>query len=257
MEFGSNAKTDEIDILFRAGYHIAEFSGKEIAIMSEENFAHLHSKLEEYGIHCVGFNAYCPKEIVIAGPGYNREATKTYAKLLAERGKRLGIRQIGVGSPFSRQLPAGYDRDLAFEQVREFLVDSAEIFNPYGIKVGLEALGSCYCNCVNTCQEALTIVQSLKNPGIGLILDFYNMEQEGEADRELDTLIPHILHVHISDDDNDPFRRAAIKTEKYAIHQKRIRRLREAGYTGIVNAEMDLPLNEADLLRMKTFFQSI
>lgn len=256
MKFGCCAKVEEIDALVRTGYTFTEFPGKEIAAMTENDFVRLAKKMKQYGLSCVGFNAYCPKEIVIAGAGYDREATKAYARLLAERGSHLGIRQIGVGSPFSRYLPLGYDRKLAFTQVREFIMDSAEILNPKGIKVGLEALAGCYCNCVNTCEEALRIIQSADNPGVGLILDFYNMERQGEADRELDSLIPYILHTHISDDDHDPFRRAALKPERYAIHLKRLLRLQEAGYTGTVNVEMDLPLNDAELLEMQAFFKT-
>lgn len=243
MEFGCCASIGEISAVSNAGYSFVELRGKEIFALSDGEFAHLQRQLDKLALPCRGFNAYCPPEIVIAGPGYDRQAARSYARVLAQRGAALQIRQVGIGSPFSRRLPKDYDSALAFAQVRDFLADTAECFAPANIRVGMEPLARSFCNCVNLCNEAIRLTDALPGCHIGLILDFYNMEQNGEDDRELDSLAPLILHVHVSDDEQDVYRRSMLHPSRYAVHQERLERLRRAGYDGTLSVETDLPLH--------------
>lgn len=252
------ASVADIALAKEAGFTAVELHGKEVAALSEEAFEKLLKDLEEMGLECAGYNAYCPKEVVIAGPGYDRENTKRYAKAIAERGSKLGIKQVGVGSPFSRNLPEGYDRDLAFKQACEFFSDTAEILEPAGILVGVEALGPNFCNFINTCDEAMDIIKAVPEHKLGLILDFYNMERSGEADRPLEDLVPYILHTHISDDLNgDGWKRNHLLPEKFDIHREHAAKLMAAGYKGAISLETDLPLADMNVKQsfevMKSF----
>ena len=217
MKFGHCAQPGEFAAVKRSGYAFTELRGKAVAAMSDEAFDQVCRELE---LPCLGFNAYCPAEVVIAGPGYDRANTRAYAARLAARAGRLGIRQVGIGSPASRTLPEGYDRKKAKAQLREFLMDTAECFDPVGVKVALEP------------------------HKVGLILDFLNMELSGEDERELLTLVPSVLHTHISDYDGTPYRRDELKPAYYERHRERLRRLKAAGYDGSVSIETDLPYDE-------------
>ena len=243
MQFVCCAFANELELVKEAGFQAVELRGKEIAAMSDEDFKVLRSELDRLELHCVGFNAYCPAEIVIAGPGYSRENTRNYAKHLAERAAALSISQVGIGSPMSRTLPEGYDRNLAFSQVCEFCADTAEQFAPVSVNTGFEPLCESYCNFINTCDEGLQVIQAVNDPHVGLILDYYNLERQGESDRSLDDLLGHILHVHISDDvAGDPSQRFTLNPEKYEIHRQRLQYLQRIGYNGTVSVETDLPL---------------
>lgn len=257
MLFGYCAPVAELEAVSRAGFDFVELRGKEVAALSEADFAALCALLARLGLPCRGFNAYCGSEITIAGPRYDRQANRAYAALLARRGRALGIAQAGVGSPFSRRLPEGFDRALASRQVAEFLADADEFFAPEGIRVGMEALAPEFCNCVNLCDEAADLARAVPGGRVGLILDFYNMERNGEAERELDSLLPLILHVHISDDAGDPFRRSLPRPEKYPLHRQRLLRLRRAGYDGSVSIETDLPLDETAGAEALAFLRSL
>jgi len=257
MRFGCCSPISSLDIVAAAGYDFVELRGKEVAALSEADFDRLCRRLEELSLPCPGFNAYCGTDITIAGPGYDRQVTRDYAQLLAQRGRALGISQVGVGSPFSRRLPEGFDPALAHKQVGEFLSDSARCFAEAGISVGMEALAPEFCNCVNLCDEAVALVREVPEKNVGLILDFYNMERNDEGERELDTLAPLILHVHVSDDAGDPFRRSMLRPEKYALHRERLLRLRRVGYDGTVSVETDLPLELSSASETLAFLRSI
>lgn len=244
MKFGHCAQPGEFAAVKRSGYAFTELRGKAVAAMSDEAFDQVCRELDELELPCLGFNAYCPAEVVIAGPGYDRANTRAYAARLAARAGRLGIRQVGIGSPASRTLPEGYDRKKAKAQLREFLMDTAECFDPVGVKVALEPLAPCFCNCVNDYDEGEAIARALQPHKVGLILDFLNMELSGEDERELLTLVPSVLHTHISDYDGTPYRRDKLKPAYYERHRERLRRLKAAGYDGSVSIETDLPYDE-------------
>ncbi len=240
MKFGHCALRHELKAVKESGYAFTELRGKIVAAMTEQEFDSLCTMLADLELPCMGFNAYCGPDVVIAGPGYDRENTRRYARHLAERGKKLGIRQVGIGSPFSRNLPDGFDRTLAAAQLREFLLDSAECFAPADVRVALEPLAPFFCNFINNYDEGMEYVTALADQGVGLILDFLNMELSGEDERDLTPLVPYVLHTHISDYADSPWQRDELKPELYSVHQERLRRLRAAGYNGTVSIETDL-----------------
>lgn len=198
----------------------------------------------KYGkLPCFGLNAYCPPEIIIAGPHFNIKKSKQYAKLCAKRAAELGVKKIGIGSPNSRNLPNNFSHNLAVSQIVEFLKVTAEEFAKYDMVICLEALGNCYCNFINYVDEAVDIINKTNMPNVKLVLDFYNMEQNNEADIDLKEILPYIAHVHISDDDNSPLRRYFLKPKKFLLHKKRVLQLIKMGYDDTISLEIDLPIN--------------
>lgn len=147
---------------------------------------------------------------------------------------------LASAPPGSRRLPVDFNRETAWDQARAFTAGTAELFARFGIRVGFEALGPCYCNFINRVQEASRMAGQLS--GVGLTLDFYNMEQSGEADCPLLPYAHQILHVHLSDDLGSPQQRSFLRPEKHALHRSRIKRLAEAGYDGTLSLEVDVPV---------------
>lgn len=232
----------EIRIAKDAGYDYLELRGKYLAFMEKEEYDSIRAELDRERISCIGLNAYCPKEIVIAGPGYDRKTAGRYAKHCAERAAKLGVRCVGIGSPESRKLPKDYSLSRAQWELREFLKSTADAFGKYEITVCLEPLAPCYCNFVNTLEEAAEIVKEIGWKEIRLIADYYNLEYVNEADKDMSRFLPLLYHVHMSDDDGGPGRRSYLREEKREIHQARIRQLCKSGYDGAFSLEIDVPL---------------
>ena len=62
---------------------------------------------------------------------------------------------------------------------------TADAFGKYEITVCLEPLAPCYCNFVNTLEEAAEIVKEIGWKEIRLIADYYNLEYVNEADKDM------------------------------------------------------------------------
>lgn len=231
----------ELETVNAAGYDYLEMKGKYLAYLTESDFRQVCKSLQEKDFLCRGLNAYCPKDIVIAGPGYDRKQAEEYANVCAARAAAVGVDFVGIGSPQSRMLPDGFSRKKADRQLEDFLKVTAERFEKFGIRICLEPLAPCYCNYINTMEEAAVIVERIGWEMIGLVADFYNMEYTQEADRDMASFLPWLYHVHISDDAGGPERRSYLKKERTAVHRRRLRRLYEDGYRGAVSVELDVP----------------
>ena len=226
-----------------AGFDYIEFMGKYLVSASGREFLKILNTITKYDIRCRGLNGYCPEEIIIAGPGFDLGKARRYARTVADRAKELDVVVVGIGSPSSRKLPEDFDRKIARKQLKDFLKVTAEELGRYGITVCLEALAPCYCNFVNTVEEAVEITREIGWSSIRTVLDFYNMEYSGEADSDVKPWLNEIAHVHISDDAGSPFQRDFLREEKSGIHKRRLYRLFQAGYRGLVTVEVDLPVN--------------
>ena len=243
MVIGCATDMEHYQMLKDLGFDYIELQGKAVCAMDDKQYQSVVNTVRQGTLPCMGFNAYCGKDVIIAGPGFNAANAFSYAKKCAKRAEGLGVRTVEIGSPFSRMLPEGYDRALAKKQAVDFFAATASAFVVYDIAVCVEALGVCFCNFINTVEEAVEIIKAAEMPNLGLILDFYNMEHNSEADMDLAPYGQYIRTVHISDDDGSPQRRYFLKAEKYPIHQSRILRLMETGYDGAITIEIDLQVD--------------
>ncbi len=244
MRVGVSIAPGEAALAKNCGFDYVELAGKHVQRMGQRVFDALRWELDRARIPCLGFNAYCPGDLVIAGEGADPVRAAAYARKLLPRAQALGVHTVGIGSPFSRILPEHYAPEQAFQQTVDFFRATGEVFGLAGIRVCVEALGQCYCNWINRVDEALQIARAAALSNVGVVVDFYNMEHEGEADRcFLQEELPWIFHAHISDDDGTPQQRSFLKPEKAGMHIERVQKLAESGYDGDITLEIDLPLD--------------
>lgn len=241
MEIGCVATAGTYSIVCDAGFDYAEFSGRDLCALDEGEYAQFRRVLQTGGLPCYALNAYCPPEIRVAGPGFCINTAREYAKRCLARAVEMKVRVVCVGSPKSRHLPDAYDRELAVRQAEEFFAATAEVFAEENILVCVEALGPCYCNFINRLHEAHGIVRSVNMKNLKLVVDFYNMEHNAEANISLSPYINDIAHAHISDDAGSPQKRSFLKPEKRDMHIGRLKGLYALGYRGGVTLEIDVP----------------
>lgn len=256
MKFGICTTTDDCDAPGVDGFDYIELSGRELCALDEDAFDQLCGRIQRGGVPCLRLNTYCPPEIVIAGEGFSVERAAAYAHHCARRAGALGVRSVGIGSPRSRTLPDGFSRRQALQQAVEFFRVTAREFESFGIVVCIEPLAHCYCNFINRVSEALQLLRDSEAPNLRLLLDFYNLEREGEDDINLTRLLPDLAHVHVSDDDGSPYQRSYLSHQRAQEHLRRVERLYHAGYDGTISLEIDVPYDSirarASLTILKT-----
>lgn len=243
MLVGCAARIDEYNLVSKSGFDYIELAGKAVAILNDDDFEKLWITVRDGLLPCLALNAYCGPDIVIAGPGFSLSKAREYASWLAQRADKLGVRVVNIGSPKSRILPEGYDRRLAAEQLRQFFSATADEFARYGITVTVEALGYCFCNFINSLDEALSVVKDVDRSNLKLVIDYYNMRQSNEENKDITPFLPYLAHVHTSDDAGSPQLRSFFNKDRFSAHERLLANLKQCGYDGTITIEVDVPFD--------------
>ncbi|NIP24553.1 TIM barrel protein, partial [Candidatus Bathyarchaeota archaeon] len=117
-----------------------------------------------------------------------------------ERCAALGGKTIVFGSGTSRNIPQGYSRQKARQDILKFLdiCANAIAVNSYDLKIAIEPLNTSESNFLNTLAEAHDIVTNLGNDLIGLIVDCFHMcQQTTDYWTELEQVMDRVIHVQI------------------------------------------------------------
>ncbi|MBQ8207925.1 MAG: sugar phosphate isomerase/epimerase [Clostridia bacterium] len=221
---------DRVKLLAELGYDFVEtgFAG-----MSEKTDAQLNEferTFRENGLVCASCNGFMPAAIKTCGPDMNDEKIKDYLERNFERTARLGFKSVIFGSGGSRNVPEGYDRERAKEDILHFLGDLViPVVKQYGIIIGIEELRAAETNIINTCAEAMEYVKAINDPHIRLLVDLYHVAVMGTPVEELREYKGYVSHVHIASPTNN--RIYPLPTDgDDALYRKFFKILDEIGY---------------------------
>jgi len=143
-------------------------------------------------------NSFVPGSLKITGPAVDGQALDAYVRTVMERAERIGLEIIVFGSGGARQIPVGFDRKRAHEQIVAFCRMVGPIAQAHGITVAVEPLNKAECNVLNTVDECAGLVNEVAHPSIRLLADAYHMMRDGDPVR---SIVEHghlLAHVHIA-----------------------------------------------------------
>ena len=174
-----------------------------------------------------------PPTLKIVGPDADLAALKEYLRHVVARAARLDIRILGFGSGGARNVPDGFDRPCAGEQLLDFCRAAAEIAGEADVVIAMEPLNRPECNFVNTIAEVAAIVRAVDHPAFRALLDTYHLWRENEPLANVAAAVPLIAHVHVSDLEN----RTPPGESGTSDYRPIFRLLKAAGYDGMMSVE--------------------
>lgn len=252
MLFGCCVPSKEYKTAEEAGFDFVEFSGAEIAGMSNEEFEQACEVVHAGRIPCLSLNSYCKGTPAIVGAAFDAEAVRTYAEHLCGRAAALGVKMIGIGAPNARRLAAGFDSALADIQCRTFLQITAGVAEAHGLQVNFEQLNPYACEYGTTTEKALSLVQDVGAGNLALVVDFYHRALAGERLCDFTGFQQLIRHTHISTCGTD-LERGYPDMAELAYYSEIITSLKAAGYNETMSIEAsteDLPRQGPEALKM-------
>lgn len=173
--------------------------------------------------------------LMVVGPDRDSKRLKEYVTGLFDRMQLVGVEVIGYGSGGSRWVPEGFDRDLALNQVVDFLQMCGEIGESRSVITTLEPYNRDDANLLNTVPDACALVKKIDHPNVKLMADFFHMKLNGESFDELQDAGPYLAHAHIAEPGRG--RPATYPSD----HSEYLHALRLAGYDGRVTMTGTLP----------------
>lgn len=234
MKFGCCVDIGKYDILSRLGYDFIELSGVSLFNMTENEFTNTTSIIHKGEIGCKGLNAFLAPDLRIIGHNVDRSRIINYLDTVLYRAAALGITQIGFGSPRSRSIPSGFSRAEALSQLIDFIELTLEKAKKFNIKLLMEPLNKTETNFINYTEEAMEIINSVKNPEFALLLDLYHFQMNNENPDIIDeSLVKYLFHVHIADTDG----RKYLNFQNYSKYTLLLEKLKKSGYNKTLSIE--------------------
>jgi sugar phosphate isomerase/epimerase len=219
------------------GLEIAPFTlARLITDVSVEQRRQLRRQAEEHGLTLLGLHWLLAKTegLHLTSPDAAvRQKTADYLIALARCCADLGGELLVFGSPAQRRIPAGATRAQAVDYAVDTFSRARGGIADCGVKLCLEPLAPPEADFINTCAEAIEILDRINDPSFALHLDVKAMSSE-------ETPIPELIRRHAGRTGhfhaNDPNRRGPGFGDVDFVPI--FRALRANGYAGWVSVEV-------------------
>ena len=181
------------------GFDYIEPAAAEIAAMTEDEFRAYSETVLASPIRCHAFNSFIRRpDLKVVGPEVPTTALKDYLEMCLPRCRRLGASVVVWGSAGSRNVPNGFSRDRAKDQIAEFLKMAGDVAKQSNIVIAIEPLRRQESNIFNTGAEALEMVRRVKHSHVKMIIDYFHLREENEDPRILEVAKHQIVHLHFA-----------------------------------------------------------
>ena len=235
------------------GFDYIEPAAAEIAAMSEDEFRDYSDEVLSLSIACRAFNSLIRRpDLKVVGNEVSLSALRDYLEPCLTRCKHLGASVVVWGSAGSRNVPEGFSRRRANEQIAEFLRMAGEIAREHELVLAIEPLRHQESNILTTGAEALEMVRSLKHPNVRMIIDYYHLREENEDPKILEVAQREIVHLHFANPHGRVWPHDLAEDDHYTEF---FRYLKKTGYSGGISIEGKGTF-ENDAAASRRFFRS-
>lgn len=219
------------------GLEIAPFTlATRITELTADRRRVIRQQAEEVGLKILGLHWLLARTEglhLTSADSTVRQRTAQYLVELARCCRDLGGDVLVFGSPAQRRVPAGATRQQAMEYALDTLRQAMPGIADFGARLCLEPLSSQETDFLNTCAEAVELLDCLDHPSCCLHLDVKAMSSEAAPVPDLiRQYLPRTGHFHA----NDPNKRGPGfgKTDFAPIFQA----LSDGKYSGWVSVEV-------------------
>src|SRR5438067_3423888 len=219
------------------GFDYVEPGAAEIAAMSEEQFRQYSDTVLASPLRCHAFNSFIRRpDLKVVGPEVPTSALRGYLEGCLPRCRRLGASIVVWGSAGSRNVPQGFSREQARDQIAAFLKMAGEVARRSHVIVAIEPLRRQESNILNTGAEALEMVRRVKHPNIRMIIDYFHLREENEDPRIIEIGKREIVHLHFANPHGRAWPHDLVEDDHYAAF---FGFLKKTGYSGGISIEGD------------------
>jgi len=212
------------------GFDYIEPGAAEIAAMSEDQFREFSETVLASPIRCHAFNSFIRRtDLKVVGPAVSTSALEEYLENCLSRCRRLGASIVVWGSAGSRNVPEGFSREQARNQIAGFLAMAGNAARRFDIIAAIEPLRRQESNILNTGAEALEMVRRVKHPNVRMIIDYYHLREENEDPRIIEIGKREIVHLHFANPHGRVWPRDRVEDDHYSAFFGYLKKTRYSG----------------------------
>jgi len=197
VEIGVCGSIDDFEKAEQFGFDYYEPGVAAIAALSDDAFADFAKRVAKSRLRCECLNSFI-RTLTVTGPNVDNAALRAYMNSALDRCRALGATIVVWGSAGSRNVPEGFPRDRAWQQMVSFLRMAGPIAKSRGIVIAIEPLRKQESNIINSGAEAYRLLQEVDHPNVKMIIDYYHLQQEKEDPQILETARDAIVHLHFA-----------------------------------------------------------
>ena len=241
MKLGGCAPLRDAGLVVEAGYDYIELP------LAAQDFS-AGAKIES-PLPVGAFNYFFPQDMRIVGDDVDEARLDRYLGRAAEIMHGTGARAAVMGSAWARNVPDGFDRGRAEDQIVAALDRIADHLAGTGVICAIEPLYRQESNIINSVAEGVVFAQRVNRPEVRVLADFFHMDEESEP---LETLREHrdwIVHIHLADTG-----RRNPGTGSYP-YDRFFGLLKEIGYAGAMSAECKVDDPAEDMRHSRDFLR--
>ena len=185
--------------------HAAGFDYLECTVVSlqpeadDDAFAPILAAYRAAPLPVDAFNVFLPRDLKVVGPEVDWGRVERYVASALARVQAVGARRVVFGSGGARQVPDGFSRAEAEDQLVRFLQIVADQAEPRGITVVIEPLNRKESNILNDVPESVRLARRVDRPAIRVLADLYHMQEEAEPLANISANGPWLEHMHVAD----------------------------------------------------------
>jgi sugar phosphate isomerase/epimerase len=216
-----------------SGFDYFEPGAAAVAALTNQDFVDFRKRVLASRLRCKSFNSLI-RTLRVVGEDVNADALSAYLSSTFDRCRQLGARVVVWGSASSRNVPDGYSRDQAWQQIKSFLSLAGEIARSFDIVVAIEPLQRQESNIINTGAEALRLVREVDHSHVKMIIDYYHMRRENEDPGIVLQARDSIVHIHFANPNGRRWPKAPDEDPEYGRFFEYLRRI---NYRGGISVE--------------------
>lgn len=204
MVYGVCTGPEDAGVLAEAGFDYVELHVQSHLRPeeSEEEFKLQLDQIQSSPLPCSAANCFIPGHLKITGNDVNFNRLEQYVSTACKRAEQAGINTIVFGSGGARQVPDGFNREQAIEQLLSFARMAGDTAGNHSITICVEPLNRAECNVLNTVAESAEFVRAVRHDQVKLLVDAYHWASNGEPVESIAAASSLIHHVHIATYEN-------------------------------------------------------
>jgi D-psicose/D-tagatose/L-ribulose 3-epimerase len=222
--------TRDVDNALKYGFDYIEPGAADIAAMSEEDFRQFRDKVLASHMRCRSLNSLIRRpDMKVVGTSVSTSAISEYLDVCLARCRKLGASVAVWGSAGSRNVPAGFPRERAQEQIAQFLRMAGDLARKHDLVVAIEPLRREESNILNTGGEALAMVRRVQHPQVKMIIDYYHLREENEDPKIVEEARREIVHMHFANPHGRLWPHELSEDDHYTAFFSYVRKIRYSG----------------------------
>jgi len=232
MRFGICTKLETADAVKEAGWDFVEENAQGLFRGLEASWAG-QVRVMTSALPIPSANTLVPGSLKITGPEVSQDRLREYMTRVLERAGQIGTRILVFGSAGARNVPDGFDREKAKQQILDFIKLILPMAQKNGVTIVAEPLNKQECNILNTVAETMEYVRAINHPNFKCLVDSYHLWMENEPLANVVENLAFIKHVHLADKDG----RVAPGLSGTADYRPLFKALKAGKYEGLISVE--------------------